>query len=191
MSSADRERATPPWDDDDLNVMILREEPPTGFDCGRPEQNAYLYESARRDTENLASVTHLFFIKGIFAGYITLTSDGLRLASSEKDKGLRYTELPAMKLGQLGVDLRFQGRGFGAFLIGYAVDVARQLSASLGVGCRYVTVDAQPDLVTWYERLGFDRNKLVQKERIAKAQQAGRNTDSLAVSMRFDLREPE
>lgn len=175
------------WDDEDLNIILLDGEPPAGFDCGREAQNAYLYECAWRDFQQDLSKTHLFFIKGIFAGYVTLTMDALPLSSSEKDKGVRYPKLGALKLAQMGVDRRFQGQGFGRFLVGYAIQYARD--AGIGVGCRYVTLDAQPDLVEWYQRQGFVRNKLDQKERIARAIQGGRDPAALTISMRYDLRE--
>jgi hypothetical protein len=65
------------------------------------------------------------------------------------------------------------------------VNLALELSQR--VGCRYVTLDAQPDLVEWYQRLGFKINRVIQKQRIEAA--GTRNPDEIPVSMRFDLRE--
>jgi ribosomal protein S18 acetylase RimI-like enzyme len=90
-----------------------------------------------------------------------------------------------LKLAQLGVDQRFQGLGLGREVIADVVALARE--AALRVGCRYVSLDAHPDLVGWYERHGFVVNKLHQKERIAAAS-GNADPTRLAVSMRFDLR---
>lgn len=59
------------------------------------------------------------------------------------------------------------------------------------IGCRYVTLDSQPDLVAWYEFHGFRTNYLRQAERILDALMHGREPERIAVSMRFDLREAE
>lgn len=56
------------------------------------------------------------------------------------------------------------------------------------VGCRYMTLDAQPDLEGWYESLGFLKNRTRQQERIAEAMLHHRDPAHVAVSMRFDLR---
>lgn len=58
------------------------------------------------------------------------------------------------------------------------------------LGYRYVTVDAKPDLVAWYEGQGFVRNPAHQEERIQKAVTNRRDPDLIPVSMRFDLRAP-
>lgn len=124
----------------------------------------------------------------MLAAYITLTMDALRLHKHERGKGIHYRAIGALKLAQLGVDQRFRGRGFGKFLVGYTIETARAFGQN--VGCRYVTLDAQPDLVAWYERQGFVRNKLMQDERQDEAKRHGRPPERIAVSMRFDLREP-
>lgn len=56
----------------------------------------------------------------------------------------------------------------------FAVDMALALSAD--VGCRLLTVDAYPQSMQFYERLGFTRNKA--KDR----------PDGKPISMRLDLR---
>ncbi|HEY0023037.1 MAG TPA: hypothetical protein VGB24_09005 [Longimicrobium sp.] len=55
------------------------------------------------------------------------------------------------------------------------------------VACRYVVLDARPELVGWYERQGFVINKVEQRAREEAA--ARRGASSIPVSMRFDLRE--
>jgi hypothetical protein len=65
------------------------------------------------------------------------------------------------------------------------IELAIKLSAR--VGCRYVAVDARPELVPWYARHGFVINKVEQRAREEAA--ARRGASSIPVSMRFDLRE--
>jgi GNAT superfamily N-acetyltransferase len=166
-------------------VHRLEDVPPPGFDCGREAQNEFLYEFAAHDQYEWVSCTYLHFLQGICVAYATVCMDTLPLGTREKPRSIRYRSVGALKLAQLGVDRRFHGHGLGREVIADVVALAHEAAAR--IGCRYVSLDAHPDLVGWYERHGFVVNKLHQKERIAAA--AG-NADPahLAVSMRFDLR---
>jgi len=122
-----------------------------------------------------------------FAGFVTLCMDSLPLSREERGAGIRYQWISALKLAQLGIDRRFQGSGLGRWVVGFVVDFATELS--LRVGCRYVTLDAQPDLVSWYSAQGFRRNLLHQQQRMDEAIRHRRDPANTAVSMRFDIRE--
>lgn len=178
--------AYPGWTLKDIVLHPLEGEPPPGFDCGRNEQNDFLYGLARRYHEADLGLTYLAFIKGIFAGYITVANDSITLGTRERGKGIPHPNVPALKLAQLGVDLRFQGSGLGRALVGIAVSLAVQTRGI--AGCRYLTLDAQPDLLRWYESQGFVRNKQTQNERMRRALERGVDPDTLPVSMRLDLR---
>ena len=101
---------------------------------------------------------------------------------------LRYPEVAALKLAQLGVDLRFQRMGVGKLVVADVVKLAKRLGKR--TGCRYLTLDAQPDLVGWYESQGFRRSHLRQGLRVVDALRYGRDPEKIAVSVRFDLRDP-
>ena len=96
---------------------------------------------------------------------------------------------PAVKIAQLAVARRFSGHGLGKFIVGYAVANPRAVRAVPGVGCRYLTLDSQPHLVGWYERMGFKRNIEEQRYREQLARERNRPVENLPVSMRFDLRD--
>ena len=177
-----------PWGFDDMEMRLLDGKPPEGFDCGRDEQNRFLYERARRDAKKGVTVTHLLFIKGVLAAYVTLTMDRLVLGPTEKPKGVSYRVLGAMKIAQLAVDRRFTGHGLGQYIVSFVVEYAISMRAL--VGCRYITLDAEQSVIGWYERIGFVRNLEEQAARRQLAADMGRDVDEIPVSMRFDLREP-
>jgi GNAT superfamily N-acetyltransferase len=185
MSEFFREGTT--WDEDDLEMRTLDGPPPAGFDCGADDQDRFLYERAWADACQGISVTHVLYVKGIAAAYVTLLSDRIQLGPKEKPKGVTYQFVPALKVGQLAVDRRFAGRGLGRYLVGFAVELATQFRGVFG--CRYITLDAEPRLLPWYESQGFKRNIEEQRHRRALAEARGRPVDELAVSMRFDLRD--
>jgi predicted GNAT family N-acyltransferase len=177
-----------PWSSDDMHMAILSGQPPAGFDCGAPHQNRFLYERAWRDQKRGVSVTHVLNVKGILAAYVTLVADRIQLGPDEKPRGVTWRQIGAIKVGQLGVARSFGGCGLGRFMIGYSIEHALALRGM--VGCRYVTLDAEPHLVPWYQAHGFIRNREEKAYRQQVALDTGRGVDDLPVSMRFDLREP-
>lgn len=181
--------AEAPWTLDDLDTRALEEPPPADFDCGADDQNRFLQERAWRDHQKGISSTHMLYVKGIPAAYVTLMADRIKLSPKEKLKGVSYELAPAIKVAQLAVARRFSGHGLGKFMIGYAVANARAVRAEIGVGCRYLTLDSQPLLVGWYERMGFKRNIEEQRYREQLASERNRPIEDLPVSMRFDLRD--
>jgi GNAT superfamily N-acetyltransferase len=168
-----------------LTKHKLSSEPPSGFDCRREDQNEFLYESAWPDQRQRVSTTYLYVAGGALVAYTVVCMDAVVLGTREKPAALRYRNIGALKLAQLGVHHAFQGRGVGAVAVGDVIALALELSQQ--VGCRYVTLDAQPDLVEWYEAIGFKINKVMQKQRVAAA--TTRNPEEIPVSMRLDLRE--
>ena len=175
------------WNESDFEMRTLDGLPPAGFDCGADDQNAFLYDRAWADACRGISVTHMLYIKGIPAAYVTLLSDRIQLGPREKPKGVTYQFVPALKIAQLAVDRRFAGRGLGKYLIGFVVGLAVQFRSVFG--CRYVTLDSEPHLAGWYESQGFKRNIEEQRYRRALAEARGRSVEELAISMRFDLRD--
>lgn len=179
------------WDDAQPRVQVVARRmdgpPAPGFDCGRKEQTAFLYERAYGDQQAGVSVTYLYYVKGILAAYATICMDALPLGPDERDRTVRYQEVGSLKLAQLGVTRSFQRMGVGKLVVADVLDRAKD--EAWRVGCRYVTLDAHPDLVGWYEAQGFKRNRLRQQRRVQDAVAHGRDPATIAVSMRFDLRE--
>jgi GNAT superfamily N-acetyltransferase len=155
------------------------------FDCGREAQNQFLSDWAWHDQNELVSATHLYFVRGMLGAYATISLSALTLGSREKPRAIRHKSIGAVKVLQLGVDRRFQGRRLGTVIIADMIALARVVSRRMG--CRYLVLDAQPEVVGWYEARGFRINKAEQKQRMDAAVIANRPLDEIAVSMRFDL----
>lgn len=169
----------------ELEFRKLDGHPPLGFDCGRAEQNAFLYERAWVDQQESLSTTYLFLLEGVLTAYATVLMDSLPLSRSERG-AIPYRDVSALKLAQLGVSLDAQGRGIGTAVIGFATQLAEEVRER--VACRYIALDAQPDLVKWYGRWGFVQNRLRQQERVEDALRYKRDPAGIPVSMRLDLR---
>lgn len=170
-----------------LRVSRLDGHGPLSFDCGRDEQNEHLHVRAWEDQQQRLSTTYLLHHHGLIAAYATVCMDALPLTRKERGVTIRYQVVSALKLAQLAVDRRFQGSGHGTDAVGFVVRLAHRVGEQ--VGCRYVTVDAQTDVVEWYEAIGFARNELRQQHRVAEAILHRRDPSGIPVSMRLDLRE--
>jgi len=170
---------------DAIDVERLEGPPPGTFDCGREEQNRHLHDQAWQNQQKRLSTTSLLTVHGMPAAFVTVCMDALPLSRQERGTTIPYRWVGSLKLAQLGVDQRFQGAGLGR----WAVSLAIQLAYDVGqhVGCRYVTLDAQPDLESWYGAQGFVRNELHQQQRKDDAVLHRRDPERIPISMRFDL----
>jgi GNAT superfamily N-acetyltransferase len=181
-----------PYTLDDLDLVCL--DPETHcldrFDCGDSDLNDFLQSDAARYQSEHLSHTRLAFLKGseTLVGYITLLADCIILKTPEKKRVLsflrRYHQhvytFPSLKIGRLGVARTHQRGGFGKLLLQYTVGLAVRLNRELNVGCRFITVDAYPKSIPWYEKNGFALNKHY------------RRPETTHPSMRFDiLKSPE
>lgn len=174
-------------EDEELPAIFpLEGTPPRDFECTRVEQNDFLHERAWSEQAEGFSVTHLAQLHGIVVGYMTLAMDAIPLQTSEKPRSdLRLVRFPAMKIVQLAVDARWEGRGFGQHLVASAAVIAHRLSHT--IGCRYLTVDAKPEVVDWYKHREFKINKVDRKALAERAEKAGKDPKLLPLSMRIDL----
>lgn len=92
---------------------------------------------------------------GALGGYYTLSATAVKLSDLPNQTARRlprYPLVPATLLGRLAVDRRFQGRGYGRFLLADALyRVARNEIASFAV-----IVDAKDEAARrFYERESF------------------------------------
>ncbi|MGL5430589.1 MAG: GNAT family N-acetyltransferase [Vibrio sp.] len=96
--------------------------------------------------------------KGMIIAYITLTCSELDVTTGyvveDCPYANRYDYLPAVKIARLAVDSRYQYKGLGKTLIQLALDIAIN-DIYPTVGCRFVTTDAKPTAVDFYEKEGF------------------------------------
>lgn len=92
---------------------------------------------------------------GLIAGFVTVTASEIAPAVLPTSKRKRLPEypVPVLRLARLAIDERFRGTGVGSTLVRSALSLAHQMAVD--VGCAGVVVDAKPDAVAFYERLGF------------------------------------
>lgn len=172
------------WEYSDLTFGRLIQ-PPSRFDCGSAAQTDFLLHEALPAQVERLSATYLGSVRGMVFGYATLACDSLETYTRERPKAARgWPRIPALKILQMGVDVRFQGIGLGSSLVQFSVLLAGQ---PRDIPFRFVTLDAVPERAEWYRRRGFTPSKLRQKERIARVVAAGGDPTLIPVSMHYDL----
>ena len=132
------------------------------FSCTEPALEGYLKHQASQDVKrHLATCFILVAQPGdtTIIGYFTLTSYMVEVndlpANIAKTSG-HYPRVPAVLLGRLAVDVRFQGQGWGSVLVVGAL--RRVLRARTSIAVKLVAVDAlHEQAAAFYEHLGFHR----------------------------------
>ncbi len=85
--------------------------------------------------------------------------NGYRKAEKILRRRLAAYPLPILRLARLAVDERFQGHGIGRLLLRAMLALALEMRDRVGsIG---VSVDANPDAITFYSSLGFNPIDLV------------------------------
>jgi len=112
--------------DDFLRVELLGSgHDRSEFESGVEPLDRYFRIQAGQDArKKLAAPFVLVLTNGAIAGYYTLSSTAVRLPelpSAVVRKLPRYPLIPATLLGRLAVDRRYQGRGYGQFLLADAL----------------------------------------------------------------------
>ncbi len=128
------------------------------FDCGQPDLNDWLRRFARQHRDKGLSRTFVATreeqparIRGYYA--LSLAElEGAHLPAQGRSRFPR--RIPGVRLGRLAVDVEFQNRGLGQWLLVDAMARARRIHAEAGgIG---LFVDAKDErAAAWYRRFGF------------------------------------
>lgn len=134
------------------------------FDCGDPDLNGFLFDDAKNYLDAMLAVTYLLEDneEGKTVAYYCLLNDKIELDPNEKSKwnkinrkipnNKRYHAYPAVKIGRLGVSREYTRQHIGQLIIMQIKMIFSRMNLS---GCRFLTVDAYLDAVTFYEKCGF------------------------------------
>jgi ribosomal protein S18 acetylase RimI-like enzyme len=126
------------------------------FRCGEEALDHYFQAQATQDIRR--RVANCFVAvevaSGQVAAYYTIAAASVPLVDLPPEQAMRlprYPTLPAVRIGRLAVDKRFQGRGLGGALL---VDAVRRTLQAPPVYT--IVVDAKNDTaVAFYQRYGF------------------------------------
>ena len=129
----------------------------TGFACGQDPLDRYFQTQATQDIRRRVATCFVAVevATGLVAAYYTLASAGIPIIDLPADltkKLPRYPSIPAVRVGRLAVDARFQGRGLGGALLADAL--VRVMSSAAAVYA--LLVDAKDEkAAAFYRHHGF------------------------------------
>lgn len=128
----------------------------TSFDCGEPELNDYLRFTARQHVDKGYAQVWVAVAEPGSAqviGYYTLSMTSLRPAEVPRKTGVN--KVPAILLGKLAVDRRYQGQNIGVHLLMHAQRSALLISRQVGVHA--FVVDARNErAAAFYRKYDFE-----------------------------------
>ncbi len=134
----------------------------SNFDCGHADLNDFIRTDCPLHISQRLSFTRLALYQNDIVGYISLLADSIALHITVREwfiqKNITVQQVPALKIGRLGIANNYKGRNIGTALMKYAVGVAFRMNDELGVGCIFLTVDSDQSAVKFYEKMGFVMN---------------------------------
>ena len=133
------------------------------FTCGEADLDDFLRSDALRLQAHRVARTYLGFFDDQLVGYVALLADAVVLETKERKRlalgSHDHPIVPALKIARLGVSEPFRAThaGVGTALVRVALALALDIAGR--VGCRLLTLDAYPESVPFYEKLGFVPNR--------------------------------
>jgi len=150
-----------------LNAHIIRLNNDTkieSFESGDEDLNGFLLNDAKDYLSSLLSVTYILKTDTDTVAYYCLSNDKLSQQSDEKSIWNKINRLisnkkrrksyPAVKIGRLAVSKKFANMGIGTMIIDI-ITTLYENSSLQHAGCRFITVDAYKNALSFYEKNGF------------------------------------
>lgn len=129
----------------------------SGFECSDPDLDDYLHNAALNAFYEGTSKTHLVYYNSSLVGFFSLATDIIKddhLIEEDVKPGFDPHNYPAIKIARLATHKDWGGRGIGPFMVKQSMAIAIVISRRYA-GCRFITVDAYKERVTFYQKYGF------------------------------------
>lgn len=151
---------------DDYNFLPLKVETDIKpFKSKDSDLNGFLLDDAKRYLTELMAVTYLLEdrVTGVTVAYFSLLNDKITFDPEQRSiwnrlsrriaNPKRRKHYPAVKVGRLAISEAHAGQGLGRDIIRL---VKFMFTHGNRTGCRFITVDAYQNAVSFYQKCGFD-----------------------------------
>ncbi len=126
------------------------------FDCGDASLNEYIWYQAIKQQIDGSSIVYLAWQANILVAFVALSMSLITidlLETAHVPEGTDYSYFPALMIGRLATDKRYQRRGIGSYLCRFAI--AKALELREHAGCQFVILNAKKDSIPFYVKNGF------------------------------------
>lgn len=135
------------------------------FDCDDDDLNDFFLNNSKKYSDQLLAVTYIIQSDGNTIAFFSIFNDKISIKEIKNPNDWKefqnkhfppeksLASFPAVKIGRLGVNKAHQKQGIGKIIIDYLID---SFITSNKTGCRFITVDAYKESLSFYEKTGFD-----------------------------------
>ncbi|SDF91188.1 Acetyltransferase (GNAT) domain-containing protein [Dyadobacter soli] len=147
-----------------MNLSIVKLSPDyefAPFDCNDKDLNEFLLTDAKPYQDQLLSTSYILEDNNSLVGFFCVSNDRLCQEDTNKWRKIkecvpypkRRNSYPALRIGRLAIDHKYQGAGYGKKILDYIKIYFLENSPA---GCRFLLVDAYLQSVGFYDKNGFD-----------------------------------
>lgn len=141
----------------DIKIRLLnKNDDRSNFNSGNIELDRFFQRYAGQNQfRHYVGSTYIALSDNTIVGYITVSPNEITAENipTHLKKKLPEYPLPILRIARLAVNKNFQGYGIGKQLLKAMLEIAINLRQT--VGCIGVVVDAKPEAIIFYEKLGF------------------------------------
>lgn len=139
--------------------LLARTHDRTTFSSGEPQIDAWFRRQAGQVSRRRTATVHIMLDTATNAviGFYSLSNFAVLAADLPTELGRGLPDrlpLPAHLIGQLGIDARQQGKGYGRTLLFDALRRAYRTTAD-SASVAVIVHALSPEVVAWYARYGF------------------------------------
>jgi GNAT superfamily N-acetyltransferase len=150
-------------------VLLIDAHPIKPFDCEDSDLNEFLFEKAKDFKKEFLATTFLIESESRTVAYYSIFHDSLSIeeqdfaSKSSFKKFLKnmvshpkrhLKSFPALKIGRLGIDKEYKGKGLGKKIVSYIISETLNLNDKQA--CKLITVDAYRESIGFYRNMGFE-----------------------------------
>ncbi len=139
---------------------LTQEDTKKSFDCGKPSLNNWLQRYAWTNQKSGVSRTNVIYdpeVDDLLAFVSMANAEIRRELLSKPQQRNKPKSVPAVLLGQLAVDLKYQRHGLAKSLLFFAYKTAVQVAEKTGCYC-LITHPVDDNAKAFYQHWGFVEN---------------------------------
>ncbi len=146
-------------------VRLSSDLPRPEFTCGDPDLDEFYKIDSIKYGLQLISTTYTVNQDDQILGFFSVSNDSIRKEDCPTGSALkrvrknipqvkRYSSMPAVKIGRLGINASLQSRGVGSEIIDF---LKGWFTIGNKTGCRFLVVDAynKPNVINFYKNNDF------------------------------------